>query len=115
MTEVFFVGDTVEFFVSTNFDDLTSATTKEILVTKPSGEAVVWTATQVDPSEYTDEEYDDLDLTNQDLTYTTKSTDLDEIGAYKIQSHIIWNTDSELHGAITSFKVKAHLAEVITP
>jgi hypothetical protein len=112
MTTTMFQGDTYELFIATDFLDLDSATTIEIIVTKPSGIAAIWTAIQVDPSHYTDPKYDDLALTDQDITYTTDSTDLNELGLYLYQSHVEWGVDSEQHGyPIGKFKVIAHLAE----
>jgi hypothetical protein len=51
-------------------------------------------------------------VTDQDITYTTDSDDLDETGTYKMQAHVEWNAGmDELHGTIKKFKVKAHLPE----
>jgi hypothetical protein len=111
MTDSFFEGDTVEIFSETGYDHLGSATTIEFLVKKPSGVAASWTATQVDPANYTDPEYASLSLTDTCIVYNTKSTDLDELGTYSIQSHVTWSTSSELHGDIAKFKVKAPLEE----
>jgi hypothetical protein len=97
MTEIFYEGDTVAITSDTDFDELATATTIEFLVTKPSGAVDEWTATQVGAT--------------QDITYTTVAADLDEIGTYKLQSHVVWGTDSELHGEIVYFRVKAHLEE----
>jgi hypothetical protein len=115
MTETFFEGDTVELFSETEYEHLDSATTIEFIVRKPSGASATWTATQVDPTKYTDPEYADLDLTNTCIVYTTDTTDLDEIGTYQIESHVIWSGTSELHGEIVKFKVKAHLTEPVVP
>lgn len=110
MTEIFFQGDTVEIFSETGYDHLDSATKIEFIVKKP-GSSDVWTATQVDPANYTDPEYDTLELTDSCIVYTTKSTDLDELGTYQIESHVEWAPTSELHGEIAKFKVKAPLPE----
>jgi hypothetical protein len=111
VTETFYEGDTVELFSETGWDHLDSATTIEFIVLKPSGESDTWTATQVDPDDYTDTEYADMVLTDSCIVYTTSITDLDEIGTYQLESHVEWAPTSELHGAIVKFKVKAHLAE----
>lgn len=109
--ETYFEGDTVEIITDTDFDNLASAELIEYIITKPSGEVAKWTASQVDT---TDPKYATagLTVTDQDITYTTiKGTDLDEIGTYKIQAHVTWEVDGELHGSIKKFKVKAHLPE----
>jgi hypothetical protein len=94
--ETFFQGDSVEITSDTDFDDLGNASLIEFVVIKPSGEIVTWTATQVGAT--------------QDIVYTTSSTDLDEVGTYKIQSHVEWDDGaSDLHGEIQRFKVKLHL------
>jgi hypothetical protein len=111
MTETFFEGDTVEIFSDTGYDHLDAATTIEFIVRKPSGVSDTWTATQVDPANYTDPEYAILALTDTCIVYTTGANDLDEIGTYQIESHVEWAPTSELHGDIAKFKVKAHLAE----
>lgn len=98
--ETFFEGDSVEITSDTDFDSLASATTIEFIVTKPSGEVALWTATQVGAT--------------QDIAYTTDADDLDEVGTYKIQAHVVWvvgQETRELHGTIQKFKVKAHLPE----
>jgi hypothetical protein len=99
--DTFFQGDTVEITSDTDFDNLSTASTIEFLITKPSGEVAKWTATQV--------------RTTQDITYTTVAADLDELGTYKIQSHVEWASSSELHGEIKKFKVIAHLSEEVSP
>ena len=94
--ETFYQGDSVEITSDTDFDDLANASLIEFVVLKPSGEVVTWTATQVGDTE--------------DIVYTTTSTDLDEVGTYKIQAHVEWNSgNSDLHGEIQRFKVKLHL------
>lgn len=102
----FFQGDTVEILSDTDFDGLASATTIEYIITKPSGEVDLWTATQVDPTEAGYEDY-----TDQYIKCTTTATDLDELGTYKLQSHVKWAGGGELHGSIVKFKVKSHLPE----
>jgi hypothetical protein len=111
MTATFYKGDTVELFSNTGYNHLDGASTIEFIVLKPSGDAVAWKADRVDPADYTDEEYADLELTDEFIVYTTEPGDLDEVGTYELQSHIIWNMDSELHGTIGKFKVKEPLAE----
>ena len=94
--ETFFQGDSVEITSDTDFDDLGNASLIEFVVVKPSGAIVTWTAAQVGATE--------------DIVYTTTPTDLDEIGTYKIQSHVEWDAGaSDLHGDIKKFKVKLHL------
>ena len=83
--EIFFEGDSVEIISDTDFDDLENASLIEFIVTKPSGEVAKWPAMQVGST--------------QDITYTTASGDLDEIGTYRIQAHAKWNTGiNEPHG-----------------
>ena len=107
--DTYFQGDSVEIVSDTDFDDLENATVIQFLVTKPSGAVAVWTAAQVDT---TDPKYAEagLTVTDQDITYTTDTTDLDEVGTYKLQANVEWST-GELHGEIKKFKVKAHLPE----
>jgi hypothetical protein len=95
--ETFFKGNTVEIVSDTDFDYLSTANIIEFIVVKPSGEIVNWTATQSG--------------TTQDITYTTiLDEDLDEIGVYVMQSHVVWDTnDKELHGRIRTFRVTDHL------
>ena len=109
--DTFFEGNSVIIVIDTGFEGLDSATLIEIIVTKPSGDIAKWTAEQVDP---TDAIWTELGLTvtDQDITYTTDSDDLDETGTYKMQAHVEWNAGmDELHGTIEKFKVKAHLPE----
>jgi hypothetical protein len=101
----FFEGDTVELLVETDFDNLDVATTIEILVIKPSGDEDVWSATQADPDDYPTQE----NITDKYITYVTSATDLDEIGTYYFQSHVVWDTTKGLHGIIKKFAVIAHL------
>ena len=94
--ETFFQGDSVEITSDTDFDDLANASLIEFVVEKPSGEVVTWAAAQVGDTE--------------DIVYTTSSTDLDEVGTYKIQAHVEWDAGaSDLHGEIQKFRVKLHL------
>jgi hypothetical protein len=97
MIETFFKGNTIELTSDTDFDDLDQASTIEFIIVKPSGKIERWTATQVGST--------------QDIQYTTNlDEDLDEIGVYVFQSHIVWNyDDSELHGEIKTFRVIDHL------
>jgi hypothetical protein len=109
--DTFFEGNSVIIVIDTGFEGLDSATLIEIVVTKPSGNVAKWAAEQVDP---TDAIWTELGLTvtDQDITYTTDSDDLDETGTYKMQAHVEWNAGmDELHGTIEKFKVKAHLPE----
>lgn len=119
-TQSFWQGDTVQLFHATSFDDLGTASSIVLIITKPSGAVALWTATQVDPTDPAIVAIDvarvamglsPLVLTVYDITYTTLPTDLDETGTYKIQSAVTWGADSALHGNKAKFKVNAHLPE----
>jgi hypothetical protein len=58
--------------------DLSSATTLEIRVMRPSGVLATWTASVYAPS----------GTATQSITYTTVSGDLDELGVYVLQSYV---------------------------
>lgn len=82
-------------YVATDID-LSSATNTKLLVQKPSGEEVEWSATAV---------VDEFGETTR-LKYTTVSGDLDEEGFYKLQASATisgWTGK----GRTTSFKVYA--------
>lgn len=89
--------DTVGLIIYVDTDiDLTSATSTKLLVQKPSGEEVEWTATKT---------VDEHGETTR-LKYTTVSGDLDEEGFYKIQSYATIGTWTG-KGKTTSFKIYA--------
>lgn len=76
-----YVNQTCEFRLDCNPNDdptidISSASVLKILVLKPSGEEVEWTATR-------------YGSTNK-ITYTTSLTDLDEAGKYKMQAWVEW-------------------------
>lgn len=76
--------------------DISTATTKSILLQKPSG-AVLTKA-----GNFT------TDGTDGKLDYTTISGDLDESGVWQIQSHVI-NAVGDWHSDIKSFSVFPNL------
>ncbi len=83
----------VIFRLDTGIDDalLANATEISILVQKPSGTNVTWTATQyIDPD----------DGATSEIIYITGSGDLDEAGNYILQSYIEWGTNTH-HGDST--------------
>lgn len=79
--EKIYVNQTCEFRLDCNPDDnpdidISNASVLKILVLKPSGEDVEWTATRYG--------------TTNKITYTTSITDLDEPGTYKMQAWVEW-------------------------
>jgi len=82
-------------YVDANID-LTSATSTKLLVQKPSGEEVEWTATTT---------VDENGETTR-LKYTTVAGDLDEEGFYKVQAYATIGTWTG-KGKTTSFKIYA--------
>jgi hypothetical protein len=76
--------------------DISMATTKEIIFKKPSGVLVTKTA-----SFFTDG-------TEGKIYYVSQAADLDEIGAWKIQCHVITAT-SNWHTNFSTFKVHRNL------
>jgi hypothetical protein len=94
-------GDTsVVFRLDTGIDDalLATATEISILVEKPSGTNVTWTATQYGST--------------SEITYTSVSGDLDEAGDYILQAYIEWGTNGH-HGDSTTITVYAPLSSRI--
>ena len=94
-------GDTsVVFRLDTGIDDalLATATEISILVEKPSGTNVTWTATQYGST--------------SEITYTSVSGDLDEAGDYILQAYIKWGKN-EHHGDSTTITVYAPLSSRI--
>ncbi len=86
--------------------DLDDATSFIIKVRKPSGTELDWTAARY--------------LTTTSITYTTLSTDLDELGTYILQSYILWDTvPGPLGDAVTivveaPFTVRVNVPDLIT-
>jgi hypothetical protein len=83
-------GDTAVIFrLDTGIDDaqLATATEISILVQKPSGTNVTWTATQYGAT--------------SEITYTSLTGDLDEAGDYILQSYIEWGTNVHHGDSIT--------------
>tara|TARA_R100000005_G_C4914267_1_gene150518 strand:- start:5 stop:313 length:309 start_codon:yes stop_codon:yes gene_type:complete len=76
--------------------DISSSSTKQIIIKKPSGEKI--TASAVFSSDGTDGK----------MYYNTVSGDLDEAGSYKIQGKVIIS-DGTFFTDITSFKVHRNL------
>ena len=72
--------------------DISSATTKQIIITKPSGEKLTKTATNV------------TDGTDGKMQYLTITDDLDEFGDYEVQGHIVIGS-LDIHTTIGQFKV----------
>lgn len=76
--------------------DISIATTREILLKKPSGALLTRTGILV------------TDGTDGKMKYTTISGDLDEVGVWQIQGHIII-PDGEWHSDIKDFSVFSNL------
>jgi hypothetical protein len=66
--------------------DISTATTIELLATRPSGASTTWTAVL------------DGDGTDGLVAYLTQADDLDEVGLWSIQAHVILADGSEFHG-----------------
>lgn len=78
--------------------DVSSATTKEIFFRKPDGTTVLTKAAEFK-----------TDGTDGIIQYTTILDDLDSVGGWKIQGHVILST-GEWKSDIASFKVYDNLA-----
>ena len=76
--------------------DISSATTRKIVIKKPSGTKLTYTTTFVS------------DGTDGKMKYNAVSGDLDETGTYKLQSYVIIG-DGTFYTDITSFKVYRNL------
>ena len=76
--------------------DVSGASTKQIIIQKPSGTKLTLTAT-----------FDD-DGTDGKISYTTVADDLDEAGSYKLQGKVVIS-DGTFYTDITSFKVHRNL------
>jgi hypothetical protein len=76
--------------------NISSASTKEIIIQKPSGTKITATATF------------DSDGTDGKIHYVTVADDLDEAGSYKLQGKVIIS-DGTFYTDITSFKVYRNL------
>lgn len=74
-------------------DDLDDSTVLRIVGTKPSGEAISWTAARYGTTNY--------------ITYTTSASDLDEVGTYVIRAYIEWGSATPRYGEITDIVVYA--------
>lgn len=77
--------------------DISAVTTKEILLKKPCGTLLEKSATFT------------TDGTDGKMYYDSISGDLDQIGSWKIQGHIIFSSSSEFRTDYTSFKVFRNL------
>ena len=76
--------------------DISSATTKKIVIKKPSGTKLSYSTAFVS------------DGTDGKMRYNVVSGDLDEAGTYKLQSYVIIS-DGTFYTDITSFKVYRNL------
>jgi hypothetical protein len=76
--------------------DVSSASTKQIIIKKPSGSKLTTTASF------------NSDGTDGKIYYTTVTDDLDEAGSYKLQGKVIIS-DGTFYTDITSFKVHRNL------
>ena len=81
----------VDVTVSTG-KDLTSASTNTLKVKKPSGTEVTWSASKVAG-------------TGGNLTYTTITGDLDEVGTYYLQAYIVMGDGDIFYGDVVRFVV----------
>jgi len=95
----------IVFRLDTGLSNLDTATSIKILVKKPSGSEVEWTATQYS--------------TTPKISYTTVAGDLDEVGQYILQSSVGWGqSDPHLGDAVTitvdsEYTVDINVAELI--
>jgi len=76
--------------------NISSATTKKIIIKKPSGTKLTYSTAFVS------------DGTDGKMKYNAVSGDLDEAGTYKLQSYVIIS-DGTFYTDITSFKVYRNL------
>ena len=76
--------------------DISSASTKQIIIKKPSGTVLTKNASF------------ETDGTNGQINYTIIATDLDEVGTYQLQGKVII-TDGTFRTDITKFKVHRNL------
>jgi hypothetical protein len=76
--------------------DISTATTKQLIFTKPSGTKVTKSASFFTTG------------TDGILTYTTVSGDLDEIGTWQFQGYVVIGTN-EFTSTIDTFKVERNL------
>lgn len=93
------IGVLFDVLVTDYFDeviDLSSATTKEIILKKPSGKTVTKTASFV------------TDGIDGRISYLTIADDIDEVGVWQIQVHIVMPS-SNWRSEVGSFRVKANV------
>ena len=76
--------------------DISGATTKQIIIQKPSGTKITVSTTF------------STDGTDGKMYYTTLADDLDEAGSYKLQGKVIIS-DGTFYTDITTFKVHRNL------
>ena len=76
--------------------DISGATTKQIIIQKPSGTKITASTTF------------STDGTDGKMYYTTVADDLDEAGSYKLQGKVIIS-DGTFYTDITTFKVHRNL------
>jgi len=81
---------------SDNVIDISSATTKTIILKKPSGSSLEKAANFT------------TDGTDGYLSYTTQSDDLDEVGTWKIQAYVV-TSGGAWKSNFKSFKVHRNL------
>ncbi len=77
--------------------DISTASTKQIVLKKPSGEKLTKTANFL------------TDGSDGIITYTTISGDLDEAGMWKIQGYIVLSGGNTFYTDINAFKVYRNL------
>lgn len=85
--------------------DLTLSTKREILVRKPDGSEVIWTADIATKRE--DEAGEIIPLTPSDgyIVYITDEDDLDAAGDYALQSYVEWGAASNHPGKTVMMEV----------
>jgi hypothetical protein len=75
----YYVGDVGTLIYVSTLNDLTTATTTDLLVQKPRGAVVTWDA-DVDPTDDTR------------ILYEVKVGDFDQAGEYKLQAYVVFPT-----------------------
>lgn len=76
--------------------DVSSATTKQLIFTKPSGEKLTKDASLVNGG------------TDGVIRYTSVDGDLDELGNWKLQAYVVLGT-TEYYSKVANFKVHRNL------